>query len=72
MVTLHLEPELEQALHALAETTGRSPSSLVGEALVRYLEDRVDYAAAIASIKAEEATGEPSLTDAEMREALGL
>lgn len=68
MLTVRLEPLLEQQLDQLARDTGRSKSFYVKEALTRYLEDRADYLTAVAALE----RGDEALSAADARRELGL
>ena len=50
MVMLELEPKLEEQVRRLAAENHVSESFLVREALIRWLEDREDYAAGIKAL----------------------
>jgi RHH-type transcriptional regulator, rel operon repressor / antitoxin RelB len=43
MLALHLSPEIERRLDALAKKTGRSKSDCACEAILRQIEDIEDY-----------------------------
>ena len=68
MLSIRLEPELEEKLESLAKETGRSKSYYAREAIRQYLEDREDYLKGIAASERREST----ITLAEMERRLGL
>ncbi len=68
MLTIRLEKELEKELDLLAAAKGSNRSSVVREAIVRYLEDNEDLELARQAI--EESSSTKSL--AELRKDLGL
>ena len=47
MLEVPLTPDLERALASIAARTGDTPGELARKALLRYLEDLEDYAAAV-------------------------
>ena len=68
MLAIRLEKQLEAAIERIAEATGNTKSSVVREAVVRYLEDRED-----ADLAAQaRAAGGRAKSIAEVRKALGL
>lgn len=68
MLAVRLEKQLEAAIARIAEATGSTKSSVVREAVVRYLEDREDAALAGQAKKA----GGRAKSIVEVRKALGL
>ncbi|MEO8006014.1 MAG: DUF6290 family protein [Betaproteobacteria bacterium] len=52
MLVVRLEQHLEAAIARIAEATGSTKSSVVRQAVVRYLEDREDAALATQAKKA--------------------
>lgn len=68
MLAIRLEKELEKRIAELAEARGGNKSTIVREAVVRYLEDQEDLALAKRARKA----GERGRSIAEVRKALGL
>lgn len=68
MLAIRLEKELESRLAAIAAANGGNKSSIVREAVIRYLEDHED--AALAQ-RARKASGK-TRTIAALRKALGL
>lgn len=68
MMAVRLEKQLEAAIARIAEATGSTKSSVVREAVVRYLEDREDVALAEQARKA----GGRAKSIAEVRKSLGL
>ena len=68
MLAVRLEKQLEAAIARIAEATGSTKSSVVREAVVRYLEDREDAALAARAKK----TGGRAKSIAAVRKALGL
>jgi RHH-type transcriptional regulator, rel operon repressor / antitoxin RelB len=56
MLTIRLDPEIEQKLEALARETGRSRSYYAREAIRQFLEDREDYVKGIATLQRRERT----------------
>ena len=56
MLSIRLEPELEEKLQSLAKETGRSKSHYAREAIRQYLEDREDYLKGIAALGRREPT----------------
>lgn len=68
MLALRLDDELDKRVTALARQQGRNKSSVVREALNRYLEDQEDVALAEAVLNDRQET--KSL--AEVRRELGL
>ena len=51
MLEIRIDPAIEARLAALAEKTGESPDALAGKALLAYLEELEDYAAAVEAMK---------------------
>ena len=68
MLAVRLEKQLEDAIARIAKATGSTKSSVVREAVVRYLEDREDIALAE---RAKKAAGRAK-SIAGVRRALGL
>ena len=68
MLAIRLEKELEKRIAELAAARGGNKSTIVREAVVRYLEDQEDLALARRAIKA----GDRGSSIAEVRKALGL
>lgn len=68
MLSVRLDPELEDRLNELAEVTGRSKSYYVRQAIEEFLEDRADYLLAVAALE----KNEPTISLAELRRELGL
>ncbi len=68
MITVRLDPEMEERLKRLAEETGRSKSFYVKQAIENYLEDREDYMLALSVLE----KNEPRKTITEVRRELGL
>ena len=68
MLAVRLEKQLEAAIARIAEATGSTKSSVVREAVVRYLEDREDAALA----EQARAAGGRAKSITEVRKALGL
>ena len=68
MLAVRLEKQLEAAIARIAEATGSTKSSVVREAVVRYLEDREDAELAARAKK----TGGRTKSIAEVRKALGV
>lgn len=52
MVTLELEPDIEERVRRLAIENHVSETFLIREAILRWLEDREDYAAGIKAFSA--------------------
>ena len=68
MLAIRLEKELEKRIAELAAARGGNKSTIVREAVVRYLEDQEDLALARRAIKA----GDRGSSIAEVRKALGV
>lgn len=68
MLALRLEKELEDRIARVAAARGSNKSSIVREALIRYLEDQED---AVLAQRARKAGGKAK-TIAGVRKALGL
>jgi len=68
MITVRLDPEMEERPKRLAEETGRSKSFYVKQAIENYLEDREDYMLALSVLE----KNEPRKTITEVRRELGL
>jgi len=68
MLAIRLEKELEQELDLLVKAKGSNRSSVVREAIVRYLEDNEDFELAKQAVA--EAGGSKPLS--ELRKDLGL
>ena len=68
MLAIRLEKELEKRIAELAEARGGNKSTIVREAVVRYLEDQEDLALAQRAKK----SGERGKSIAQVRKALGL
>ena len=56
MLSIRLEPELEERLNSLAKETGCSKSYHAREAIRQYLEDREDYLKGIDALERRETT----------------
>jgi RHH-type rel operon transcriptional repressor/antitoxin RelB len=56
MLSIRLEPELEETLNSLAKETGCSKRYHAREAIRQYLEDREDYLKGIAALERRETT----------------
>jgi RHH-type rel operon transcriptional repressor/antitoxin RelB len=56
MLSIRLEPELEERLNSLAKETGCSKSYHAREAIRLYLEDREDYLKGIDALERRETT----------------
>jgi len=56
MLSIRLEPELDEGLNSLAKETGCSKSHHALEAIRQYLEDREDYLQGIAALERRETT----------------
>lgn len=52
MLQVDLTPELEQHLSSIAARTGEAPGEIARKALLAYLEDLEDYAAAVEADRA--------------------
>jgi predicted transcriptional regulator len=52
MVTIELEPDIEERVRHLARENQVSESFLIQEAVLRWLEDREDYAVGIKALSA--------------------
>lgn len=68
MLAIRLEKELEKRIAELAEARGGNKSTVVREAVIRYLEDLEDIALARRAKKA----GGRAKSIAEVRKSLGL
>jgi RHH-type rel operon transcriptional repressor/antitoxin RelB len=68
MLAIRLEKELERRIAELAAARGGNKSTVVREAVLRYLEDQEDIALARRAKK----TGGRAKSIAEVRKALGL
>lgn len=68
MLALRLEKELEDRIARVAASRGSNKSSIVREAVIRYLEDQEDVVLAQRASRA----GGKAKTIAEVRKALGL
>ena len=68
LLALRLEKELEDRIARVAASRGSNKSSIVREAVIRYLEDQEDAGLAQRACKA----GGKAKTIAEVRKALGL
>lgn len=68
MVSVRIDKELEAAIARVAKETGRTKSSVVREALVRYLEDIEDAALVVQARRA----GGRAKSIAGVRKAIGL
>jgi RHH-type rel operon transcriptional repressor/antitoxin RelB len=68
MLAIRLEKELEKRIAELAEARGGNKSTVVREAVIRYLEDLEDIALARRAKKA----GGRARSIAEVRKSLGL
>ena len=56
MVALELEPEVEERVRRIAAENHVSESFLITEALLRWLEDREDYALGVQALSAMKST----------------
>jgi predicted DNA-binding protein len=70
MVELHLGNEAESLLERFAAQTGQTKSELARRAVLTFLEDREDYEAGAAALKASE--GQPRFSLEEVVQSLGL
>ncbi len=68
MITVRLDPEIEERLQRLAKETGRSKSYYVKQAIENYFEDREDYLLALSVLE----KNEPRKSITEVRRELGL
>lgn len=68
MLTVRIDKELQAAIERLAKAEGRTKSSIVREALLRYIEDSDD---AMLVAQARRAGGRAK-SIAEVRKAIGL
>ena len=68
MLSVRLDPELDDALTKLARETGRTKSSYARQAIETFLEDRADYLLAVNAFERDEAT----ISAADLRRELGL
>ena len=68
MLTGRLNADLDARLEELAETTGRSKSQYVREAIETFLDAREDYLLAISILE----KAEPTLSLDELRHELGV
>lgn len=68
MLSIRLEKELEARIAKIATAKGGNKSSVVREAVIRYLEDQED---AVLAQRARKSGGK-TRTIAELRKALGL
>jgi RHH-type rel operon transcriptional repressor/antitoxin RelB len=68
MITVRLDPEMEERLKRLAKDTGRSKSYYVKQAIENYLKDKEDYLLALAVLE----KNEPRKSITEVRKELGL
>lgn len=68
MITVRLDPEMEERLKRLAQETGRSKSYYVKQAIENYLEEKEDYLLALAVLEKDE----PRKSITEVRKELGL
>lgn len=68
MLTVRLDPELESRLTELSESTGRSKSYYVRQAIEEFLEDRADYLLAMSILE----KNEPTVELRELRRELGV
>jgi predicted DNA-binding protein len=70
MLQIRIDPALEARLAAVAKKTGESPDALAGKALLAYLEELEDYAAAVEAMKDYDPQATISLD--EVKRQLGL
>ncbi len=68
MLTIRLDKELEAAIARVTRETGGTKSSVVREALLRFLEDIED----VALVRRARSTGGRAQSIAEVRKSLGL
>jgi len=68
MLAIRLEKELEKRIAELAEARGGNKSTVVREAVIRYLEDLED----IALVRRAKKAGGRARSIAEVRKSLGL
>jgi RHH-type transcriptional regulator, rel operon repressor / antitoxin RelB len=72
MLALHLPPEIESRLDALAKRTGRSKSYYAREAIVEYLDDREDIDVAARELEAVRSGGAKTTPLSELLARYGL
>ena len=68
MLTVRLDPAMDERLTRLAQETGRNKSYYVKQAIADFLEDREDFLLALALLE----RGEPRRPLADVRRDLGL
>ncbi len=56
MLSIRLDKDIEHSLNEIADATKQSKSALIREAILRYIEDKSDYLAAVAAMKKTQAT----------------
>jgi predicted DNA-binding protein len=70
MVELHLESEAESLLEHFAAQAGQTKAEIARRAVLEFLEDREDYEAGVAALKASE--GQSAISLEEVVQSLGL
>jgi RHH-type rel operon transcriptional repressor/antitoxin RelB len=70
MLEVHLDPELERTLAAIAARTGDAPGDLARAALLKHLEDLEDYAVTVEGWRANDPS--QNISSEEMLRELGL
>ena len=51
MLSIRLDKDMEKSLENIANVTQESKSTLIREALAQYIEDKLDYFAAVKAMK---------------------
>lgn len=56
MISIRLDEDLENSLNTIAAEMDKSKSSIIREALLEYIEDKLDYIAAVKALKNTKST----------------
>lgn len=56
MISIRLDENLENSLNTIAAEMDKSKSSIIREALLEYIEDKLDYIAAVNALKNTKST----------------
>lgn len=72
MLSVKLDPNIENRLQEISTATGNTPEAIAQAALLAYMEDLEDYAVAVEALREYEASPGENVTLEEMMRELGL
>lgn len=70
MISIRLDEDLEKSLNVISAEMDKSKSAIIREALLEYIEDRLDYLAAVKSLKNTKSTASLSSVLSEFEDEL--